>query len=180
MPNPVRSSTRDRPSSATALIRSAPGKRRRLRPEDREREILAGAVQFFAEVGFDGGLRDLANRLGITHQNLFRYFPTKEALIEQLRTIVFAKLGEWKFVTGRRYMLGIDWRSTGCPEPWRMQTMLFGQPAESSATSSEDGLVARHFLPGYLLGFLREGSRNCKTAKSPRGNSGDQRPGWWC
>jgi AcrR family transcriptional regulator len=98
MPNPVRSSTRDRPSSATALIRSAPRKRRRLRPEDREREILAGAVQFFAEVGFDGGLRDLANRLGITHQNLFRYFPTKEALIERVYEEVYLRLWqpEWE------------------------------------------------------------------------------------
>src|SRR6202035_4605416 len=33
-----------------------PKRRRRLDPEDREREILDGAVAFFAEVGFDGGL----------------------------------------------------------------------------------------------------------------------------
>src|ERR1700674_1511707 len=62
---------------------SPPKRRRRLDPADREREIVDGAVAFFAEVGFDGGLRDLAKRLGITHQNLFRYFPTKEALIER-------------------------------------------------------------------------------------------------
>src|SRR5260370_36230851 len=59
-------------------------RRRRLDPEDREREIVDGAVAFFAEGGFDGGLRDLAKRLGITHQQLFRYFPTKEALIERV------------------------------------------------------------------------------------------------
>src|SRR6202045_438182 len=56
-----------------------PKRRRRLDPEDREREILDGAVAFFAEVGFDGGLRDLATRLGINHQNVFRYFPTKDS-----------------------------------------------------------------------------------------------------
>src|SRR3984957_9466511 len=66
-----------------------PKRRRRLDPEDREREILEGAVAFFAEVGFDGGLRDLAKRLGITHQNLFRYFPTKEALIERVYLEVY-------------------------------------------------------------------------------------------
>jgi AcrR family transcriptional regulator len=70
-----------------------PIKRRRLSPEKREREIIEGAVQFFAEVGFDGGLRDLARRLGITHQNLFRYFPTKEALIERVYQEVY--LGRW-------------------------------------------------------------------------------------
>jgi AcrR family transcriptional regulator len=71
-----------------------PRKRRRLAPEEREREILDGAVRFFAEVGFDGGLRDLAKRLGITHQNLFRYFPTKEALIERVYQEVY--LGKWQ------------------------------------------------------------------------------------
>jgi AcrR family transcriptional regulator len=64
-------------------------KRRRLSPEAREREIVEGAIQFFAEVGFGGGLRDLAKRLGITHQNLFRYFPTKEALIERVYLEVY-------------------------------------------------------------------------------------------
>ena len=67
----------------------APRKRRRLSPEAREREIVTGAIQFFAEVGFGGGLRDLAKRLGITHQNLFRYFPTKEALIERVYLEVY-------------------------------------------------------------------------------------------
>ncbi|MCH4024718.1 MAG: TetR/AcrR family transcriptional regulator [Acetobacter fabarum] len=73
---------------------SSKQKRRRLDPEDREREIIDGAVGFFAEVGFDGGLRDLAKRLGITHQNLFRYFPTKEALIDRVYEEVY--LGRWQ------------------------------------------------------------------------------------
>jgi AcrR family transcriptional regulator len=71
-----------------------PLKRRRLDPEEREREIVAGAIAFFAEVGFGGGLRDLAARLGITHQNLFRYFPTKEALIERVYREVY--LNRWQ------------------------------------------------------------------------------------
>jgi AcrR family transcriptional regulator len=72
---------------------SAPQRRRRLAPEDREKEIVDGAIQFFAEVGFDGGLRELAQRLGITHQNLFRYFPTKDALIERVYADVY--LSRW-------------------------------------------------------------------------------------
>jgi AcrR family transcriptional regulator len=78
----------------TARTHPIPRKRRRLAPEEREREILDGAVRFFAEVGFDGGLRDLAKRLGITHQNMFRYFRTKEALIERVYQEVY--LGRWK------------------------------------------------------------------------------------
>src|SRR6266436_3660207 len=80
--------TRDQRANAPKKA-SPPKRRRRLEPEDREREILDGAVAFFAEVGFDGGLRDLAKRLGITHQNLFRYFPTKEALIERVYKEVY-------------------------------------------------------------------------------------------
>jgi AcrR family transcriptional regulator len=79
---------------STAAKTTPPARRRRLEPEDREREILDGAVAFFAEVGFDGGLRDLAKRLGITHQNLFRYFPTKEALIERVYEEVY--LSRWQ------------------------------------------------------------------------------------
>src|SRR6202048_1069168 len=71
-----------------------PKRRRRLDPADREREIVDGAVAFFAEVRFDVGLRDLAKRLGITHQNLFRYFPTKEALIERVYKEVY--LSRWQ------------------------------------------------------------------------------------
>jgi AcrR family transcriptional regulator len=71
-----------------------PPKRRRLDPGDREREIVNGAIVYFAEVGFGGGLRDLAQRLGISHQNLFRYFPTKEALIERVYREVY--LSRWQ------------------------------------------------------------------------------------
>lgn len=63
-------------------------------PEEREKSIVAEAVRFFAEVGFDGTLRDLAARLGITHQNLFRYFPTKAALIDRVYEEVY--LSRWQ------------------------------------------------------------------------------------
>ncbi len=63
-------------------------------PEAREREIVNGAIAFFAEMGFAGGVRDLARRLGISHQNLFRYFPTKEALIERVYREVY--LNRWQ------------------------------------------------------------------------------------
>src|SRR6202047_4229339 len=85
--------TRDQRANAPKKA-SPPKRRRRLEPEDREREIIEGAVAFFAEVGFDGGLRELAQRLGITHQNLFRYFPTKEALIERVYEEVY--LSRWQ------------------------------------------------------------------------------------
>lgn len=80
----------------------SPPRRRRMDPADRERQIVDGAVAFFAEVGFDGSLRDLAKRLGITHQNLFRYFPTKEALIERVYQEGYRWRPEWDGMLGDR------------------------------------------------------------------------------
>ncbi len=64
---------------------------RGLAPEARERQIVEGAVAYFAEVGLDGHTRELARRLGITQPLLFRYFPTKAALIERIYAEVYLK-----------------------------------------------------------------------------------------
>ena len=63
--------------------------KKRLTPKDREQEIIDEAVQFFAEVGFDGKTRDLAKRIGITQPLLYRYFPTKDDLIERVYKEVY-------------------------------------------------------------------------------------------
>ena len=68
--------------------------RRRLPPAERERQIVEGAIRFFAEVGFDGQTRELARRLGITQPLLFRYFPTKDDLIDRVYEEVY--LRRWK------------------------------------------------------------------------------------
>ena len=72
----------------------SPGPRRRLPPAERERQIVDGAIRYFAEVGFDGQTRELARRLGITQPLLFRYFPTKDDLIDRVYEEVF--LSRWK------------------------------------------------------------------------------------
>lgn len=65
--------------------------RRRLTPAEREQQILEGAISFFAEVGFEGQTRELAKRLGITQPLLYRYFPSKESLIERVYHEVYVK-----------------------------------------------------------------------------------------
>ena len=59
-------------------------KRQRFAPAEREQLIIDGAIQFFADVGFAGQTRELAQRLGITQPLLYRYFPTKQDLIEKV------------------------------------------------------------------------------------------------
>ena len=64
---------------------SVPPRRRRHLPRaERERQIVEAATRFFAEQGFAGQTRELAARMSITHSAIFRYFPTKEALIERV------------------------------------------------------------------------------------------------
>lgn len=70
------------------------GKRRRLGLVERERQILDGAIEFFALKGFDGQLRDLARSIGVTHALLYHYFPTKQALIDRVYGEVFE--GRWR------------------------------------------------------------------------------------
>lgn len=68
----------------SAAPASAPAPRRRLAPAERQREIIEEAIRFFAEVGFDGQTRELAARLGITQPLLYRYFPSKQALVDRV------------------------------------------------------------------------------------------------
>lgn len=77
--------------SVSSPVASAP--RRRLKREDRDREIAQAAVAFFAEVGFDGDTRELARRMGVTQSLIFRYFPSKAALIERVYQEVY--VGRW-------------------------------------------------------------------------------------
>lgn len=68
--------------------------RRRLGVVERERQILDGAIQFFAVHGFGGQLRDLAKSIGVTHALLYHYFPTKQALVDRVYLEVFE--GRWR------------------------------------------------------------------------------------
>lgn len=69
-------------------------RRQRLAPNERERQIVAESIRFFAEVGFEGSVSELANRLGVTQPLIFRYFPTKDDLIERVYREVY--LDRWK------------------------------------------------------------------------------------
>ena len=67
----------------------AGGKQKRLSPEDRRREFVAKATEFFSEEGFGGGTRALARRLGVTQPLLYRYFPSKDDLIKEVYRTVY-------------------------------------------------------------------------------------------
>ncbi len=68
-----------------------PAQKKRMDPDQREAHIVAEAVRFFAEHGFEGKTRDLAKRIGITQPLLYRYFPSKESLIERVYQEVYVR-----------------------------------------------------------------------------------------
>lgn len=73
---------------------NAPKKaRRRLEPAERQQMILEGAIIYFAENGFEGRTRDLAEYLGISQSLLYRYFPNMGSLIERIYESVY--VGRW-------------------------------------------------------------------------------------
>ena len=76
-----------------AASSASPTPRLRLASADRERQIIDGAINYFAEVGFSGQTRELSSRLGITQPLLYRYFASKQALIERVYQTVFE--GRW-------------------------------------------------------------------------------------
>lgn len=72
------------------------GERTRLSPQDRRRQILEKAVDFFSEYGLTAQTRGLAAACGISQRLLYRYFPTKEALLDEVYR--FAIVGPFKAV----------------------------------------------------------------------------------
>jgi len=66
-----------------------PPKRRRLTHDARKDMILQEAIKFFSEVGFDGGTRDLALRMGVKQPLLYRFFPSKEDLVKNVYDAVY-------------------------------------------------------------------------------------------
>ena len=86
-------SVKRNPKKQTAHSSQPPKQKsgKRLAPSLRAEQILKGAIRFFAAHGFSGQTRELANELGISKGLLYRYFPSKEALIESVYQEVFLR-----------------------------------------------------------------------------------------
>ena len=82
------------PNNAEISAGSTSPVRKRMGTTERKRQILDSAIQFFARNGIDGQLRNLSKELGITHTLLYHYFPTKDALIQEVYKEVFES--RWK------------------------------------------------------------------------------------
>ncbi|TCT03990.1 TetR/AcrR family transcriptional regulator [Aquabacter spiritensis] len=102
---PARAKSPPRPAGA-----KRPSVRTRLDPTVRERMILEAAVEFFAEHGFEAQTKELAERIGVSQGLIFRYFGTKQNLVEQVYQKVF--LSRWS----QAWELGLRDRSVPFPD----------------------------------------------------------------
>src|SRR3972149_3681753 len=76
-----------RPSTRGEPAATAP--RTRLARGARENRIVADAARYFAEHGFTASTRDIAGSMRVTQALLYRYFPSKQALIDRVFEYVF-------------------------------------------------------------------------------------------
>ncbi|WP_186111188.1 TetR/AcrR family transcriptional regulator [Burkholderia gladioli] len=73
---------------ASPAAHGAPARRRRS-PEERRVQIIRESIAFFSEHGFGGSTHELAKRIGVTQPLMFRYFASKDALIDAVFDAVF-------------------------------------------------------------------------------------------
>jgi AcrR family transcriptional regulator len=113
-------------------------KQRRLSPDERRREFVAKATEFFSEEGFGGGTRALARRLGVTQPLLYRYFPSKDDLIKEVYRTVYLD------------PLETDWekRLTDRSRPLRDRLLEFYR-------TYTDAIFTRKWLRIYLYSGLK-------------------------
>lgn len=73
------------------------GKSSRLPRAERREKILTQAAEFFSEYGLTGQTRSLAATCGVSQRLLYRFFPTKAALLAEVyaRAILGPFKGDW-------------------------------------------------------------------------------------
>ena len=67
------------------------GSRRHLPYEERRAQLLENAIQFFSEYGLTGQTRHLAAACGVSQRLLYRHFPNKAALLDEVYREAIAK-----------------------------------------------------------------------------------------
>lgn len=126
-------------STSLAEAGKPPAPRRtRNKPEERHREFVGKAIELFAEVGFEAGTRELAQRLGVTQPLLYRYFPSKDDLIAAVYREIYVT--RWK------------------PE-WRTGLIDESRPLRQRIIDFYEDYTATIFTPEWLRIYLFAGLR---------------------
>lgn len=128
---------------------------RRLLPEAREQQIVAKAIEHFTRNGFGGSTRELARQIGVTQPLLYRYFESKEALIERVYNEVFKWRAGWEGqiadrslpLTERLHAFYLDYSSVILREEWIRLFIFAGLTHEGINKKYLSKLRTKVFLP---------------------------------
>lgn len=128
---------------------------RRLSAEEREKQIVEKAVQHFTRHGFAGSTRELARELGVTQPLLYRYFPSKEALIDRVYAEVFDTSPTWESVLSDRsiplnkrlHQFYIEYSAIILREEWIRTFIFAGLTREGINKKYLNKLRAKVFVP---------------------------------
>ncbi|MEX3959761.1 MULTISPECIES: TetR/AcrR family transcriptional regulator [Trinickia] len=128
---------------------------RRLPPEEREQQIVSKAIDHFTRNGFSGSTRELAKQIGVTQPLLYRYFASKDELIERVYNEVFQWPREWeRMITDqslplaeRLYAFYTNYASVILREEWTRIFIFAGLTREGINNKYLNKLRSRIFLP---------------------------------
>ena len=147
--------------------------RRRMNIADRKRQILDRAIQFFAKHGIDGQLRNLTKELGVTHTLLYHYFPTKEALIQEVYKEVFESRWkpEWEDLLDDKHLspeeklnaFYLDYTNTVLTYDF-VRILIFSGLSDHSISDRFFGLLRSRLLPR----LIRETRKYCDRSTRPK------------
>lgn len=110
---------------------------------DRERQIVEKAIEYFSENGFQASTREIAKHIGVTQPLLYRYFKTKNELVDRVFSEVF--LTRWK----GEWQLQLQDRSV----PFRERLKVY-------LKDYCDSILHREWIRIFLLGALNDQSIN--------------------
>jgi AcrR family transcriptional regulator len=137
--------TSDQPESSqmsgSAELQQTPQRMRarRLPAGERRATILREASFFFAKEGFSASTRDLADRLGVRQALLYKYYDSKESLLQAIFDHVFAD------------RLVMDWADVLKDHAQPLADRL--KAFYARYTRDEDGICLRLFLRATLNGW---------------------------
>ncbi|GJG94065.1 TetR/AcrR family transcriptional regulator [Cupriavidus pauculus] len=135
---------------------------RRLLPEEREQQIVEKAIEHFTRNGFGGSTRELARQIGVTQPLLYRYFESKDALIDRVYNEVFQWRPDWERqiadrtlpLAERLHAFYLDYSSVILREEWIRLFIFAGLTHEGINNKYLSKLRTKVFLP--VLAEVRE------------------------
>lgn len=128
--------------------------------EHRRRQILEQATDFFAEHGLTAQTRALAAACGISQRLLYRYFPTKDALLDEIyrtaiagpfKAVWFSQLTDRSKPLGERLIaFYVDYFATIFTRRW-LRLFVSASLADLTMAPSYTSSVILHLLEVIVI-----------------------------